>query len=184
MKGESTSVPAEESSLENLEKIAEAFASKHAIVDSWLKDAAHKLNSKKKVPPVEYVDSASLARPARLGIGAKPQAQSQKKADAQSVFANYRLKMKLTGQEELSGGVAEDKKLLSLIRKQPLKRRDIKKQLEILAMRTMKIVGQRVLERSRQHPSRAPHHIIISVKIRRLVGGINHSAVLATYSNI
>ena len=93
MTGEATSAPTtEESSSENLEKIADVFASKHSIVDSWLKDAAHKLTSNNDALPIEYIDSASLARPARLGIGAKPQAQSQKKTEAQSVFANYKLK--------------------------------------------------------------------------------------------
>lgn len=90
----------------DLDALADTLARSNSIVDSWLKSSS----STKKLPTksIEY-NEASLARPPRLGIGAKPEVNKQ--AEVESIFGNYRLKMQLTGKEQLG----KDSKLIKQV---------------------------------------------------------------------
>lgn len=98
-----------------LDPLADAYArggtGTTSIVDGWLRSSASV-----KLPPTRttsvngYDDINSLARPARLGIGARP--QLHKNPGHESVFASYRLKEQITGQSQ-NGPSADAKKKAS-----------------------------------------------------------------------
>lgn len=84
-----------------LDSLADAYArggvGTASIVDGWLKGpAAARLPSTRATGVNDNDDMNSLARPARLGIGARP--QLQKNPGHESVFASYKLKQQLTEQ--------------------------------------------------------------------------------------
>ncbi|PJF19643.1 hypothetical protein PSACC_00499 [Paramicrosporidium saccamoebae] len=89
-----------ETTLADLETLADNFSSSKTVVDSWLKLAGKKLPATSNIQ-AEYNDT-NATRPLRLGIGAKPSAD--KKQEHESIFSNYKLKMQLTGKEQLGEG--------------------------------------------------------------------------------
>jgi hypothetical protein len=116
----------------NLDAIAESL-NKHpaaSIVEQWLAKPDDKRlhanggSKKRTLPPSSSLDTSTRTafRPARLGVGAKPVSSSTAAASqnngqtrpspfhqSQSVFANYQLKMRLSGEERLGkdGGKAQ-----------------------------------------------------------------------------
>lgn len=97
-----------------LEAVADSLSRPHSVVESWLVAA----QGQKKLPAstklhVDYERAA--ARPARLGLGAKPESSSGSALAHESVFGNYQLKMQLTGKMAAEPRTGKKRPLLSLV---------------------------------------------------------------------
>lgn len=98
--------------LADLDKLADDLNVGKSLVDTWLTSSVNKKLKRAAALPIDYSDtSLPMTRPARLGIGAKPQIANTSEP-YESIFGNYQLKMQLTGRERLGEGKVNGKGLV------------------------------------------------------------------------
>lgn len=91
----------------DLDNLVTDLSAGGSLVERWLSEA----NAKSRLPQTNNrgqtaTEVQSSGRPPRLGIGAKTPKEKggQGLAGSDNIFANYELKMKLTGRETLGNG--------------------------------------------------------------------------------
>lgn len=110
-------------SADDQQLLAQALAKTRSVVETWLGPTSSKQTTPINRSFERYTESPSLlAQPSRLGIGAT--AQHHKTDPQDSVFANYQLKMQLTGSERQprstpAAAVQRKRPLLATARKLP-----------------------------------------------------------------